>query len=156
LKISRLLREDRVLLDIAARDRDGALEEMTGFLAGRSALGAAEPFLSRLKERERMGSTALGASVAVPHCRLEGLTSPVVLLALSRQGVAFEALDGRPVHVFFLLATPPEKPALNLQALAAVANLVRGSPGLGKRILRAPSAREALAAVRAAEEGSRA
>jgi mannitol/fructose-specific phosphotransferase system IIA component (Ntr-type) len=154
LKISRLLREDWVLLDLTAQDRDGALGEMAGHLAACGALSAAGPFLGRLRERERMGSTALGASVAVPHCRLEGLTAPVVLLALSRKGVAFEALDGRPVHVFFLLATPPDKPSLNLQALAAVAKLVRGSPGIGKRVLRAPTAREVLAVVNAAEEGA--
>ena len=154
MKISRLLREDRVLLEMTARDRDGALEEMAAYLAGHGALSAADLFLSRLKERERMGSTALGGSIAVPHCRLEGLTGPVVLLALSRKGVSFEALDGRPVHVFFLLATPPDKPSLNLQALAAVAKLVRGSPGIGKKALRAPTAKEVLSVVRAAEEGA--
>ena len=154
MKLSRLLREDMVLLDIRAPDGDGALGEMTGYLAERRALSAADLFLNRLKEREKMGSTALGYSVAVPHCRLEGLTAPVVLLALSRKGVSFGALDGRPVHVFFLLATPPDKPDLNLQALAAVAKLVRRSPGIGKQVLRVPTAREVLAAVRAAEEGA--
>lgn len=152
MKLSRFLREDMVLLDIAARDRDGVLGEMARYLGGRGAINTADLLLSRLMERERMGSTALGSGVAVPHCRVEGLTSPVILLARSRKGVAFDALDGRPVHVFFLLATPPDKPSLNLQALAAVAKLVRQIPSFGKKILRAPTAAEILAVVRAAEE----
>lgn len=152
MKLSRLLREDMVLLDVEARDRDGVLGEMARYLTGRGAVHPAGPLLSRLIERERMGSTALGSGVAVPHCRVEGLTTPVILLARSRKGVAFDALDGRPVHVIFLLATPPDKPSLNLQALAAVAKLVRQVPSFGKKILRASTAAEVLAAVRAAEE----
>jgi len=143
-----------VLLDIGARDRDGALEEMARHLAEQGALSPADVFLSRLKEREKMGSTALGCGIAAPHCRLEGLKAPLVLLALSRKGVPFDALDGHPVHIFFMLATPPDKPSLNLQALAAVARLVRQSPGFGKKALRASTAEDVLAAVRAAEKGA--
>jgi len=154
LKLSRLLREDTVLLDVESRDRDAALGEMARTLAGRGAVNSADLFLDRLIDREKMGSTALGNGVAVPHCRVEGLTAPVILLARSRQGVEFGALDGRPVYVFFMLATPPDKPALNLQALAAVAKLVRQAPNFGKKILRAATAGEVLAAVRAAEEGA--
>ncbi len=151
MKITRLLREETVLLDLRARDRDGALGEMAKHLAGLGTVKPADHLLSRLKEREKMGSTALGGGIAVPHCRLEGLTAPIVLLALSRKGVPFDALDGRPVQVFFLVATPPDNPSLNLQALAAVATLVRQAPGFAKKVLRATTAQEVLTAVRAAE-----
>jgi PTS system nitrogen regulatory IIA component len=155
LKLHRLLSEDLVLPDLAARDRAGVIGEMSAALEARRGDVAGAGLLDKLMKREELGSTAVGRGVAVPHCRAKGLGSPAVLLGLSRRGVAFEAADGKPAHVFFLLVSPEENPATGLRLLAAIAALTRTSRTLASRLLKALSPADVLRTLKEEEDKSR-
>ncbi len=156
MKIHALLDESLVLPRLEARDRAGVLREMSGSLEARHAPVFDGTLLEKLLKREELGTTAIGKGVAVPHCRAKGLEAPALLLGLSQAGVAFEAVDGKPSHVFFLLVSPEDNPGAGLRLLAAIAGLVRRSRSLSSRLLKADTAAGVIEALRAEEEKARA
>ena len=151
-KISTLLDDGLVLPRLEARDRTGVLREMSERLEARHAPAFDGTLLDKLLKREEMGTTAIGKGVAVPHCRATGLASPVILLGLSKDGVPFQAVDGKPSQVFFLLVSPEDKPGDGLRLLAAIAALTRRSRALASKLLKAPTPAEVLRTLRAEEE----
>ncbi len=79
----------------------------------------------KLWERERLGSTGIGDGVAVPHCKMAGIDQVVVAVALLSEGIEFEAVDNRPVRLFFLVVSPVNQPAAHLQCLAAISRWLK-------------------------------
>ena len=156
VKIHALLDEGLVLPRLEARDRPGVLREMAEKLEARYAPGLDRTLLDKLLKREEMGTTAIGKGVAVPHCRAKGIKSPALLLGLSPDGVVFEAVDGKPSHVFFLLVSPEDNPGAGLRLLAAIAGLIRRSRSLSSKLLKATTAAEVIDALRSEEEKVRA
>ncbi len=154
MKVVDLLDERTVVLNLAAGDRDAALRALAAALCrARRIPGDRRRLVARLAEREEMGSTAVGDGAAIPHCRVRGLGEPALLLGLAPLGVPFGAPDGRPVRLFFLLATSPDEPARGLRVLASVARLLRSRPGLADRLTAGGTPSAVLAAL--AEEEAR-
>ena len=90
--------------------------------------------LGVLNERERLGSTAIGDGIAIPHGKLRGITQILGVFGRSREGVDFESLDGGPTHLFFLLVAPEDSASLHLKALARVSRLFKDA-GFRQRLL---------------------
>lgn len=156
MKLHALLDDGLVLPRLEARDRTGVLREMAARLEARHAPGLDDSLLDKLLKREELGTTAIGKGVAVPHCRAKGLKVPALLLGLSPDGVAFDAVDGKPSHVFFLLVSPEDNPGAGLRLLAAIAGLVRRSRGLSSKLIKAPTPEAIIGVLRAEEEKPRA
>lgn len=97
--------------------------------------------------REEAVPTGLGHGVAVPHARIAGLREPLVAVGLSDAGIDFDAPDGRPAHVLFLVLTPLEDPELQLDLLAEIAAIF-AEPISKERVLRAANYTEFVAALR--------
>ena len=116
-----------VSTDLKAGDRDGAVRELLGMLVANGGLGEdlLEPAFEALRRREMLGSTAIGNGVAVPHARLEGLDGTIVAFGLSREGLAFSALDGGKVHEVFLIIAPEGETEGYLEIMRRVSNLVQ-------------------------------
>jgi len=156
VKLHSLLDEDLVLPRLRARDRDGILREMSAALEARHKAVFGGGLLDKLRKREELGTTAIGHGVAIPHCRTKGLKSPALLLGLSKEGVPFEAVDGKLSYVFFLFVSPEDNPGVGLSLLAATAALARKSRTLASKLLKAGTAAEVLKILRAEEEKTRA
>jgi Kef-type K+ transport system membrane component KefB len=97
--------------------------------------------------REQVVPTGIGHGVALPHARITGLRDPVVAVGLSEAGVDFDAPDGQPAHVIFLLLTPQADPAVQLDLSASVSRMFRDPQSL-PRILRSANFTEFLAALK--------
>jgi len=78
-----------------------------------------------LLERERLGSTGIGDGIAIPHGKMRDLDQLVLSFGRSSQGVDFESMDGKPVHLFFLLVAPENCAGIHLRALAKIARLLK-------------------------------
>jgi len=152
VKLHSLLDEDLVLAPLKGRSRDDVLTEMVECLRHRTGAASGEDLLGKLLEREGLGTTAIGGGVAIPHCKVGGLKAPVLALGLSREGVAFDSVDGKDAHVIFLVVSPLEHPNTNLRLLASIAKLIRKSGTLSMKLLKAPTAREAIRVLREEEE----
>lgn len=152
MKLYNLLMQDMVIAELESQDREGVLKEMVVFLKKKNKIAKDKELFEKLLQREKLGSTAIGEGVAIPHCKMKGVKNPVVMLAVSKKSVDFHSLDGKPSHVFFLVVSSPDNPSLNLQILAAIAHLVRKSSSLEKKILRAESISSILDVMRKEEE----
>jgi len=119
--LARVLAPECVLARTPVTSKKRALELASDTLASRyEDIEAAELF-EALLARERLGTTALGEGVALPHCRLAGCTRPVGLLMTLTVPVAFQASDGEPVDVLFVLVVPEEATDRHLELLSMLA-----------------------------------
>lgn len=119
MKLSDFVVSDAIIVDLQATGKEAAIREIVGSLhaAGRIAEADTEGVIRAILGREELGSTGIGQGVAVPHTRHSTVDQLIGTVALSKQGVEFAALDGDPVHVLFLLVSPPNRPGEHLRAL---------------------------------------
>ena len=154
MKLSDLLDTKGIIINLRSRDKKGALDEMASLLHRSGKIGSTRKFIDALIEREAADSTALGRGLAFPHARIDGLSEPVALLALSKKGVDFGARDGHPVHVFFLFLTPTEKTDIHLQILSKSAAIF-SDPALYHTLRRARTPHAALSLLLHHEKGGK-
>jgi PTS system nitrogen regulatory IIA component len=155
MKLHSLLSEDLIIPDLKSAARDEALKEIVKFLKSGARISRDKDLYDKLIQREKLGSTAIGDGVAIPHCKLKGVKSPLLVLGISRQGVDFDSLDGKPSHLIFLVVSSPDNPSISLQILAAIAKLVRKATALPRRVLEARGPRAVIEIVRDEEDKSR-
>lgn len=124
MKIADILRPEDVILDLRAADKPRVMEEMSRRAAEQVGIEASA-ISDVLNARERLGSTGLGAGIAIPHARLPSVTRPVGLFARLRQPVEFDAIDCQRVDLVFLLLLPAQTQGDHLNALACVARRLR-------------------------------
>jgi PTS system nitrogen regulatory IIA component len=152
MKINNLLMQDMIIPELKFQDSESVLKEMVSFLKRKNKIAKEKELYEKLNQREKLGSTAIGGGVAIPHCKLKEAKNPIVMLAISKKGVDFHSLDGKPSHIFFLVVSSPDNPSLNLQILAAIAHLVRKSNSLLKKILEAENISVIMDVIREEEE----
>ncbi|MFH0963880.1 MAG: PTS sugar transporter subunit IIA [Planctomycetota bacterium] len=113
--------------ELASAGKQEAIEELVRALVEAGALGSGGvvSVVDALMKREELGSTGIGMGVAIPHTKTEATNKLVGMVGRSSKGVEFKAIDGEPVHVFFLVLSPPNKPAEHLKALEQISCLVR-------------------------------
>ena len=126
MNLSEIYREETILDDLQCTTKNEVIEEMVTALRETKALPAKQcgDILRAIIRREEMGSTGIGRGVAVPHVKHPGAKSVVGALGRSKSGIEFQALDGAPVHLVFLLVSPYDsvEPHLNaLKRISAVA-----------------------------------
>lgn len=127
------LNPEAVLPALRVRSKKQALQELASH-AARQLPGVEErEIFETLLQRERLGSTGIGDGVAIPHGKIASLDRLFGLVARLERGIDFEALDGQPVDVVFLLLAPEKAGADHLKALAQVARILR-EPGILDRI----------------------
>jgi len=143
--LSDLLTTAQVALKLRAPSKTALLAELAKRAA--QATGLSETSLtSALAAREALGSTGFGHGIAVPHARLDGLNRVWCLLAVLDKPVAFDAVDGKPVDIAFLLLSPTTANTQHLSILAAASRKLR-QPDIAKAIRTAGSADDVLHAM---------
>ncbi len=145
MKISDLLSPTDVMIDVRASNKRLLLQEF----AAKAAAGLGLPVdhvASYLLKREELGSTGIGKGVAMPHARLPDLQRPHGLLARMKQGIEFDAIDGQPVDIVFVLLLPAGVENGQLGPLALVARTLRPPENLA-RLRGARNASELYAAI---------
>ena len=146
-----LISPEAVLRSLKPKSRKQLLQELSARAARISGLPERDIF-DVLWQREQLGSTGLGQGVAIPHGKLGGLKQMVGLFAQLSEPVEFDAVDGEPVDIVFLLLAPEGAGADHLKALARISRLLRERGSVEK--LRASKDAAALYAVLTQEEAS--
>jgi len=124
MKILEVLQKEAILENLVSMDKKGILEELVAPVA-KAANVSEEVLVKVLLDRERLGSTGIGGGVGIPHGKLKNLENIVLGFGLSRRGVDFESMDGKPTHIFFLLVTPENSTGLHLKMLARISRLLK-------------------------------
>ncbi len=150
MKILEVLDKEAINVNLKARDKKGIIDELVAPVA--HIAGASQEGLARvLMERERLGSTGIGGGIGIPHGKLKDIETLVLGFGLSRQGVDFESMDGRPTHIFFLLLTPENSAGVHLKLLARISRLLKND-AFKNQLMRAESPDDILSAIRDEDE----
>lgn len=139
-----LIRPEYVIASLRAKSKKQVLQDLSAKAAEITGLDAGLIF-ETLLQRERLGSTGVGRGIAIPHGRLAGLDRMVSVFARLEEPLAFDAADGEPVDLVFLLLAPEHAGADHLKSLARISRLVRDPLAMEK--LRASRDKIALHAV---------
>ena len=125
MQIIELLNEQLILPDLTGTTKQQVMEELVEHLATvQPGINAGE-LLKALLEREKLGSTGIGNGIAIPHGKLGGLSDIILVFARSTAGIPFEAIDGKPIHLIFLVVAPANSPGGHLKALARLSRLLK-------------------------------
>lgn len=151
MKLSDYLRQDLVEPDLRAAGKTECLKKMVALLARAGVVRGEEDSLARLLEREKVVSTGIGHGVAIPHAKAAHVQQMVIVAARVAQGVDFEALDGQPVYILFLLLGPQEAASLHVRLLARIARLIKVE-GFIEQLKKTESAEALYRAIREEDE----
>ncbi|NNF99878.1 MAG: PTS sugar transporter subunit IIA [Desulfobacteraceae bacterium] len=150
MKILDVLDKKSILVDLAATDKKSVLNEMVLPVSELTGIRR-EQLVQVLMDRERLGSTGIGNGIGIPHGKLKDLESLVLGFGLSRDGVDFESMDGRPTHIFFLLMTPENSTELHLKLLARISRLLKDE-SFKTRLMAADSANDIISIIESEDE----
>lgn len=125
IELAEIITPARIDLDVAAASKKAVIEQLAKVLSQDIPQHTSNDVFDALVARERLGSTGLGEGVAIPHCRLERVEAPVGAMVRTVEHIDFDAVDDRPVNVFFALSVPNGNEAEHLQILAELAGLFK-------------------------------
>jgi nitrogen PTS system EIIA component len=153
MKLSELLTDGLIVTTTTANRKDDLMVEVVAKLAAEVPGLRQDEVLDALREREKLGSTALDGGLAIPHARMAGLDRPVGVLARSVAGVEWGAPDAMPSHLIVFLLTPAEQAGGHLKLLAAASRALRDA-SCRTRIESAAESHEVVEVIRAFEDRS--
>lgn len=151
MRITEFLKLEAVVSHLAARTKADVLTELAASVSKVAPTVPVTRIHEVLAEREKIGSTGMEKGVAIPHGRLGEIVDLVACFGVSKQGVDFDARDGKPSHFFFALVAPENSAGVHLKALSKVSRLFR-SDALRDAILAASTPEEIYALI-AQEDG---
>jgi len=141
VKIESILAPEHTHCKLTARSKKRVIEDIAIKLAASIDSLDAEDIFAKLINREKLGSTAIGHGIAIPHCRLDGCKDIVGGLFTLEQAVEFQAIDDKPVEILFVLLVPTEEVAEHLEVLAMLASKFE-SEKYRQRLIRATQNKE--------------
>ncbi|MCK5687896.1 PTS sugar transporter subunit IIA [Myxococcota bacterium] len=127
MRISDIINEDLILADIQSSTKDELIKALAVHITTIQPQVEIphEQIAQALLDRERLGSTGVGEGVAIPHAKIAGLKELAAGFARSKEGIAFEAIDQKPVHLIFVLLVPEDSAGAHLKALARISRLLK-------------------------------
>jgi PTS system nitrogen regulatory IIA component len=137
MKVADFLDPRSIVKELGGGNKMEVLEELCRVLVAHDPDLDQDKMVGILLDRERLGSTGVGEGVAIPHGKMENLDRLVACFGRSSQGVEFEAVDKKPVHLFFLLFAPENSAGIHLKALAKISRLLK-RPSLREELLSVP------------------
>jgi mannitol/fructose-specific phosphotransferase system IIA component (Ntr-type) len=147
MDLATLIRKDAVKVPLEGFDKEEAIAELVELLVRAGRLTDREGILQALYDREAKGSTGIGGGVAIPHAKQEGIEGVVLAVGISPEGIEFDAADGEPVHLVFLVVAEARNPGPNVEALADIGYLMQ-LPGIYQDMIAASSPDQIIAIIR--------
>jgi mannitol/fructose-specific phosphotransferase system IIA component (Ntr-type) len=120
-----LIRPEVVKIPLVSTTKPEVLRELVEVLRDAGKIAEVEPVYDALMKRESMGSTGLEQEIAVPHAKTTAVRSLTMALGIAPKGIDFQAIDGKPSKLFFLLLAPPDQSGPHIEALADIARITR-------------------------------
>jgi PTS system nitrogen regulatory IIA component len=125
MKLIDILDESAIVADLMASTKTEALETLVEAMTNANPALSKDDLLHVLLEREELGSTGIGDGIAIPHGKSQELTEIISGFGLSKQGIEFDSLDGKPAHLFFLLVAPENSVGTHLKMLARISRMLK-------------------------------
>ncbi|MGJ7035363.1 PTS fructose transporter subunit IIABC [Anoxybacillus eryuanensis] len=127
MRITDLLTEDTIILDLKAQTKKEVIEELANVLEKTGKLHDRETFIEAIFAREAQSTTGIGEGIAIPHAKTKAVRTPAVVFGRSKDGIDYDALDGKHSHLFFMIAAPEGANNTHLEALSRLSTLLMDS-----------------------------
>ena len=138
-----LITTEVVKVPLRSRDKTGVIEELVQVLVDAGKITDRENVLDAIHKREAMGSTGLEFGIAVPHAKTESVKEITMSIGIAPQGIEFDAIDGKPSTLFFMILAAPDQSGPHIEALAEIAKLSKSKAVL-QALIAATSADEVV------------
>ncbi|MDQ5986791.1 MAG: PTS sugar transporter subunit IIA [Syntrophus sp. SKADARSKE-3] len=125
MKITEMLKQQFIINELTSSTKRDTLRELSQIILHDHPEHDSEKVVKVLLEREKLGSTGIGDGIAIPHGKLSILDDLAVAFGRSPEGIDFNAMDGKPVHLFFLLLAPENSAGIHLRALAKISRMLK-------------------------------
>ena len=113
-----------IKVGLEAEDKEEAFEELVDLFCRAKKIDAREEILEALRERESKMSTGIQKGIAIPHGKTNALENVYGILGISKKGIDYDALDGQPVYILFVLLAPQADSEMHLRLLKRIAQLL--------------------------------
>jgi mannitol/fructose-specific phosphotransferase system IIA component (Ntr-type) len=123
--LSELLTTARVKVPLGGRTKVEVLRELVELVAAENADADVEAILASVREREDVLSTGIGGGIAIPHGKTPQVNRLTLVAGVASEGIEFDALDGKPVRLFFLLVGPESASGAHVKALSRISRMLR-------------------------------
>ncbi len=146
MKLSKFCDESLVTFGLKAANKDGVIEELVDLAATSNMIKSRDELLTDVRERENLVTTGVGYGVAFPHAKTRSAKGIVIAFGRSAKGIDFEAMDHRPVNLFFLIAAPEDAVGAHLNVMARLSFLMKSEENR-KKLMQASSPGDILALI---------
>ncbi len=141
MQLDQIFKIEFISANLLAKTKIEALEELVNTIIQGGVKLKSSLIIEILQQRENLGSTGIGDGVAIPHGKIPELDDLVVAFGRSSEGIAYDSLDGKPAHLFFLLLAPENSSGHHLKVLAKISKMLKIA-NFRKMLLKAKSQRE--------------
>jgi fructose-specific phosphotransferase system IIA component len=138
-----LVSAEIVKVPLTSDQKDDIIRELIEILQDAGRIDDSDQIYEAVQAREALGSTGLEAGIAVPHAKTNAVSQLTIAIGIAPQGVDFEAIDGVPSQLFFLILAPPDQSGPHIEALAEIARLTR-SKAFCRTLVNSTSAEEVV------------
>ncbi len=125
MKIMDFLVPQAIQVQVKSKTKKEVIEELANLLYKAGKITDLKKVVQVLMDREELGSTGIGQGIAIPHGKSDSVKDLVAAFGFSKTGISFDALDGAPVHLIFLLVAPEAQAGAHLKALACISSFLK-------------------------------
>ena len=143
MKLSKFCEEDLMSFDLQGQTKAEVIKELVALTAQSSLVRDREELLAAVYDREKLVTTGVGYGVAFPHAKTRAMKGIVIVFGRSEVGVDFEAMDKKPVHLFFMIAAPEDAIGAHLNVMARLSYIMKSEKNR-ERLMRAKTAGEVM------------
>lgn len=143
MKLSKFCEEDLMTFDLQGQTKEEVIGELVEMAAQSNLVRDRDELQSAVLEREKLVTTGVGYGVAFPHAKTRALKGIVIVFGRSEVGIDFEAMDKKPVHLFFLIAAPEDAIGAHLNVMARLSYVMKSEKNR-ERLMRAKTAGEVM------------
>ena len=138
MQLDQIFKVEFINADLSAKTKIEALTELVNTMIRGGFKLNSSSVIEILQQRENLGSTGIGDGVAIPHGKIPEFHDLIVAFGRSMEGIAYDSLDGKPVHLFFLLLAPENSSGQHLKVLAQISKMLKVA-NFRKKLLKARS-----------------
>ena len=146
-----ILSPEAIVVNLQGETKEEIIAELSKLVAKNCQIANSDDIFQAVIEREKIMSTGIGDGIAIPHGKSDSVDKLVAALGTKRRGVDFEALDGEPAYVFFLLVSPTNISGPHIKALARISRYLKNEE-FKKRLIAAHTSDDIISIIRTEEK----
>ncbi len=143
MKLSKFCGEDLITFDLKGKTKNEVIEELVTLASRSKLVKDKDEVLKAVLEREKLVTTGVGYGVAFPHAKTKAIKGIVIAFGRSKSGIDFDAMDKKPVNLFFLIAAPEDAIGAHLNVMARLSYLMKSEKNR-EALMKISSPRELL------------